>query len=387
MLSDRGVESSQVRRGPSGWSTGPAVPPYLLERGERTCSTQRDAPSYVDVAALRARWVPMPEIADADEVGDGWMRESLADAARREREYVAWEAAHGAERDEQLASIANADFYWALPHEIGRRPRWQLREAKHRAQDGICTVGRNELDVEEPFPRYRSFLPFTGNVLRAQEFFAASVWERDEAWLDDERLKLRPIEAMRPSQPPCMKCGNCKCSCVVEPESDEDGRTGGYSVDCGYGGTETWERGHQTKELAGPQHPLDRDPDTLTDLVLADDERRALFYQKPPGELPANVSAPPLFEPEDFLEVLRVEREARLACADDRPPHRQDERYGPVKDNAAGDEAFRADRAAWYERATGDSLDGRSLAEQRRLCDAIARRFRAYSDGRAPCGL
>ena len=47
-------------------STGPAVPPYLLERGERTCSTQRDAPSYVDVAALRARWVPMPEIADAD---------------------------------------------------------------------------------------------------------------------------------------------------------------------------------------------------------------------------------------------------------------------------------------------------------------------------------
>ena len=93
---------------------------------------------------------------------------------------------------------ANADFYWALPHEIGRRPRWQLREAKHRAQDGICTVGRNELDVEEPFLRYRSFLPFTGNVLRAQEFFAASVWERDEAWLDDERLKLGPGEATRP---------------------------------------------------------------------------------------------------------------------------------------------------------------------------------------------
>ena len=44
-------------------------------------------------------------------------------------------------------------------------------------------MGRNELDVEEPFLRYRSFLPFTGNVLRAQEFFAASVWERDEAWL------------------------------------------------------------------------------------------------------------------------------------------------------------------------------------------------------------
>ena len=102
----------------------------------------------------------MPEIADADEVGDGWMRESLADAARREREYVAWEAAHGAERDEQLASIANADFYWALPHEIGRRPRWQLREAKHRAQDGICTVGRNELDVEaEPWPDTPTLAP------------------------------------------------------------------------------------------------------------------------------------------------------------------------------------------------------------------------------------
>ena len=67
------------------------------------------------------------------------------------------------------------------------------------AQDGICNVGRNELDVEEPFLRYRSFLPFIGNVLRAQEFFAASVWERDEAWLDDERflyLKDPPVTAI-----------------------------------------------------------------------------------------------------------------------------------------------------------------------------------------------
>ena len=67
----------------------------------------------------------------------------------------------------------------------------------------------------------------------------------------------------------------------------------------------------------------------------------------------------------------------------DRPPHRDDERYGPLADNPVGDEDFRADRALWYENVTGESLDGLSLAEQWQLCDAVARRFRAYSDSRA----
>ena len=43
---------------------------------------------------------------------------------------------------------------------------------------------------------------------------------------------------------------------------------------------------------------------------------------------------------------------------------------------------FREDREKWYERFTGRSIAGASLQEQNELCDVIARRFRAYTDGR-----
>merc|ERR1712093_284794 len=66
------------------------------------------------------------------------------------------------------------------------------------------------------------------------------------------------------------------------------------------------------------------------------------------------------------------------------PPHRDDARYAPLASNAAGDEAFRKDRAVWYEHVTGESLDGLSVAEQWERVDAVARRFREYTDGRAP---
>ena len=39
-------------------------------------------------------------------------------------------------------------------------------------------------------------------------------------------------------------------------------------------------------------------------------------------------------------------------------------------------------RVVWYEKFTGRSIVGVSLQEQNDLCDAIARRFRAYTDGR-----
>ena len=56
--------------------------------------------------------------------------------------------------------------------------------------------------------------------------------------------------------------------------------------------------------------------------------------------------------------------------------------YGPLANNVEGDEAFRKDRAVWYEHVTGESLDGLSLMEQWERVDVIARRFRTYSDGR-----
>ena len=72
-----------------------------------------------------------------------------------------------------------------------------------------------------------------------------------------------------------------------------------------------------------------------------------------------------------------------MARANIPPPRRDDERYGLLADNSQGDEAFRADRAVWYEHVTGESLDGLTLGEQWECVDVIARRFRAYNDGRA----
>ena len=76
------------------------------------------------------------------------------------------------------------------------------------------------------------------------------------------------------------------------------------------------------------------------------------------------------------------ERLERMARANIPPPRREDGRYGPLAENSEGDEAFRADRAVWYEHVTGESLDGLTLAEQWERVDVIARRFRTYSDGR-----
>ena len=50
------------------------------------------------------------------------------------------------------------------------------------------------------------------------------------------------------------------------------------------------------------------------------------------------------------------------------------ERYGPLANNVEGDEAFRKDRAVWYEHVTGESLDGLSLMEQ---WERVDRRDRA----------
>ena len=70
----------------------------------------------------------------------------------------------------------------------------------------------------------------------------------------------------------------------------------------------------------------------------------------------------------------REERE----CAAGPPPRRSDESYPAGRE---GDDAFRADRRSWFQRFTGESLRG-DLAQQNEQCDAIARRFRGYSDGR-----
>ena len=83
---------------------------------------------------------------------------------------------------------------------------------------------------------------------------------------------------------------------------------------------------------------------------------------------------------EQHEEERRVRKERERAAG--RPPYRDQPRYGP-RGVPAGDELFREERAAWYEAFTGRSIAAASLQEQNDLCDAIERRFRAYTDGRS----
>ena len=63
---------------------------------------------------------------------------------------------------------------------------------------------------------------------------------------------------------------------------------------------------------------------------------------------------------------------------DEAPPRRSDYPQG-----TEGRASYHADRAEWYRNITGgQELEG-ILAEQNALFDRIARRYRAYSDGRA----
>lgn len=77
-------------------------------------------------------------------------------------------------------------------------------------------------------------------------------------------------------------------------------------------------------------------------------------------------------------EIMRIhkekrEREQRAGL----PPHRKDEVYN----HEAGEMHFRSDRARWYKAFTEKALVG-TIAEQNACFDVIARRFRAFSDGR-----
>ena len=184
---------------PAGFSTpGTPLPTYLIERSE--AASRMEAPSYVDVVALRTKWAPPAdgsEEADFAEANAYWLSNHLAQMAQRERDFRAWEAAHGVERDAEFAVLVaeqdshGLDFYWALGHEVGRRPKWQLRTGVHLDSDCTCTIGQTELKVEEPILLYRGFRPFTGNVVKAQQHFSG---DHDFEWLEEERLRLEPAQ-------------------------------------------------------------------------------------------------------------------------------------------------------------------------------------------------
>ena len=74
-----------------------------------------------------------------------------------------------------------------------------------------------------------------------------------------------------------------------------------------------------------------------------------------------------------FETVTHVERVQHR----EPPPHWDDPAYGPRANNPQGDESFRADHGAWFERVTGESLAGVDLSQQWQRADRVTRAYRA----------
>ena len=127
-------------------------------------------------------------------------------------------------------------------------------------------------------------------------------------------------------------------------------------------------------------HDADDDYDVHYDRAIDEAGRSSLFYGQPAGDLPSGTAPPLGWRPPNFVALQAVAREVerqrmvRAMHAGVPPPRRAEYAEGEE-----GREAFRAKRREWYELATGDSLEGVSTAEQHRLCNAFARRFRAYT--------
>lgn len=120
------------------------------------------------------------------------------------------------------------------------------------------------------------------------------------------------------------------------------------------------------------------------------------WHQVAPGSMPVHWldsthDGGPVDRPWERAALERQQREERehrqrlerMARANIPPPHRNEERYGPLASNPEGDDSFRKDRTVWYEHVTGESLEGLTLTDQWERVDSIARRFREYTDGRA----
>ena len=437
------VEDKLARFAPAGFNTpGEPLPSYLLDRPEgSTTGFDPELPSYVHLEALRARFAPSQAALDgseeAAEADEYWLTGHLREMARRESEFVAWAAVHAAERDAQHEQLAaeGLEFYWALGSCIGRKPKWELRNAECLEGDRSRTIGSGELGVDEPLLMYREFRPFTGDVLKAEQFFGADTLQRDYDWLDSERVRLEPepTDATRGSRGRCIECGQSPCDCpcftcyqhecqcpASDAENDVDDLPDAYgnsSADCHYDGAavhEQLQRDEQYQRIKkallekgqhGPirvcaKHVLSNDmadPDLEYDLANAEHGRISLIHGRPWDEVPPNATAPVHWfdslrrpwEQEEWEQEQREKREhrerlERMRRANIPPPYREDARYGALTNNSSRNEAFHKDRAVWYEHVTGDSLDGLSLAEQRERVDVIARRFRVYNDGRAP---
>jgi hypothetical protein len=179
-------------------ASGPALPHYLLERGEWAQSAERPAWLLVE----------QPVAADSDGSSneddeptqklqrrvDRWSNNSAAQDARWEREHysrmarraaaaTAWDAQHGARRDAELERVmamrerGELDYFWAETRPRSpEQSKWKLRDAKCLDADATRTLGVNELNVDEPILLYLGFIRLRAARSRRPTIFdAASV--------------------------------------------------------------------------------------------------------------------------------------------------------------------------------------------------------------------
>ena len=176
-----------------------------------------------------------------------------------------------------------------------------------------------------------------------------------------------PIHPRAGSLPKCVECHRNPCACPDDRGDPDDNPWAAEDF------------GHLTP--SPPRSPQDWTPSFTWDEFLD------LEYARAAGELGwwstnwGDAARPrEKSKWEQQQEERRVHKERERAAGP--PPYRVQPRYGPRGD-AAGDKLFREERAVWYEAFTGRSIAAASLQEQNELCDAIERRFRTYTDGRA----
>lgn len=374
-----------------------ALPTYLLGRGDGDAERQASAQAASSGEESSGKEEDDPDrkaerqherrvdrwSSDAVAQDARWQREQDAAKSQRVSQAALWDAAHGDERDAQHAALTaeQPDVYWALAHEIGRRPKWRLRKGQNLEADATSVAAH-----DEPLLLYRAFHRFDGNVVKALQVLSGPLLDAELiSWLDGERAKLPgPPEASRPSQPCCPDCGQPDCTCL---RGDDPRRTDPYahggSADSHYIGTGDHDRleRHEKydrlvrellqKGLHGPLRvgaPTEEVDEMAEERALDEDARRSAFYSVPAGDLPTSAIAP-----REWDASQERQRQQR-ACDAGPPPLRDDPRYGPRANNRAGDDRFRADRAMWYESIMDEPLPDNACAWE--LCDAVARRYR-----------
>ena len=187
--------------------------------------------------------------------------------------------------------------------------------------------------------------------------------------LDHDAREPSPPYQPSTSQPHCPECRRTHCIChppsAAAPDDDDPYQNPGAWANHVFCGNDT-----------PPRSPL---PETNEDDYwdnLADRE-----YARQAGELGwwgSNWGEAAQPQQKQQLNARACKQRERHTGP---PPSRDEPRFGPRGD-AVGDQLFREQRAAWYHQFTGKSIAGISLQEQNELCDAIARRFREYNDGR-----